>query len=92
MSSLSDPASAKPGLLPLAGLSCLLGAKTIAADAPAENWENWNRLGVRYLVRASVYPEAPDPSERKFNPVYRARGVVNFRVIDLGQPNARPAW
>ncbi len=68
------------------------GNKTIASDAPAENWDNWNRLGVRYLVRASVYPEAPDPSERKFNMVYRARGVVNFRVIDLGQPNSRPVW
>jgi hypothetical protein len=68
------------------------GNRTVASDDPAENWENWNRLGVRYLVRASVYPEAPDPSERKFNTVYRARGVVNFRVIDLGQPGSRPPW
>ncbi len=68
------------------------GAKTISSDDPVENWDNWNRLGVRYLVRASVFPEIPDPSERKFNTVYRARGAVNFRVIDLGPPNARPAW
>lgn len=68
------------------------GAKTISSDDPVENWDNWNRLGVRYLVRASVFPEIPDPSERKFNTVYRARGAVNFRVIDLGPPNARPVW
>jgi hypothetical protein len=68
------------------------GNKTIASESPAENWENWNRLKVRYLVRASVYPEAPDPSESKFKTVYRARGVVNFRVVDLGDPGSRPAW
>ncbi len=68
------------------------GAKTVSSDYPAENWDNWNRLGVRYLVRASVFPEIPDPSERKFNTVYRARGFASFRVIDLGQPNARPDW
>lgn len=68
------------------------GNKTVAADDPAANWDNWNRLGVRYLVRASVYPEPPDPSEQKFSLVYRARGFANFRVIDLGPPNARPTW
>ncbi|MGE0130194.1 MAG: hypothetical protein AB7U82_19080 [Blastocatellales bacterium] len=68
------------------------GVKTVSSDDPATNWDNWNRLGVRYLVRASVFPEIPDPSERKFSTVYRARGVVSFRVIDLGQPDSRPAW
>ena len=68
------------------------GVKTIGSDYPAENWDDWNRLGVRYLARVSVYPEVPDPSERKFNTVYRARSGMNFRVIDLGQPYSRPAW
>lgn len=70
----------------------LTGHKTIASDLPAENWENWKRLGVRYLVNASVYAEPPDPAEQKFKVVYRARGRVNFRVIDLGPAESRPKW
>jgi hypothetical protein len=68
------------------------GVKTVSSDYPEANWDNWNRLRVRYLVRANIFPEPLDPSERKFNLVYRARGFANFRVIDLGQPYARPNW
>ncbi len=66
--------------------------KTIASDFPVDNWENWKRLGVRYVVKAAVYGEAPDPSEQKFKVVYRAPGKVNFRVIDLGPAESRPNW
>ncbi len=68
------------------------GNKTIASDDPAARWDNWNRLGVRYLVRVSIYPEALDPSESNFKIPYRAREMGNFRVIDLGQPGSRPVW
>lgn len=68
------------------------GHKTIASDDPAKNWENWKRLGVRYVVNASVYAEPPDPAEQKFKVVYRARGRVNFRVVDLGPAESRPNW
>ncbi len=68
------------------------GHKTIASDFPAENWENWKRLGVRYVVKAAVYGETPDPSEQKFKVVYRAPGRVNFRVVDLGPAESRPNW
>jgi hypothetical protein len=68
------------------------GHKTIASDDPAKNWENWKRLGVRYVVNASVYAEPPDPAEQKFKIVYRARGRVNFRVVDLGPTETRPNW
>ncbi|MBS1789570.1 MAG: hypothetical protein JST85_17730 [Acidobacteria bacterium] len=66
--------------------------KTIASDFPVENWENWKRLGVRYIVKAAVYGETPDPSEQKFKVVYRAPGRVNFRVVDLGPAESRPNW
>ncbi|MDX2044425.1 MAG: hypothetical protein SF097_24660 [Acidobacteriota bacterium] len=68
------------------------GHKTIASDDPARNWENWKRLGVRYVVNASVYAEPPDSAEQKFKVVYRARGRVNFRVVDLGPAESRPNW
>ncbi|MBP6824130.1 MAG: hypothetical protein KA368_21460 [Acidobacteria bacterium] len=68
------------------------GHKTISSDFPAENWENWKRLGVRYVVKAAVYGETPDSSEQKFKVVYRARGRVNFRVVDLGPVESRPNW
>ncbi len=70
----------------------LTDRKTIASDDPPKNWENWKRLGVRYLVNASVYAEPPDPAEQKFKVVYRARGRVNFRVVDLGPAETRPNW
>lgn len=70
----------------------LTDRKTIASDDPPKNWGNWKRLGVRYLVNASVYAEPPDPAEQKFKVVYRARGRVNFRVVDLGPVETRPNW
>ncbi|MFN0110799.1 MAG: hypothetical protein ACKVZH_18215 [Blastocatellia bacterium] len=66
--------------------------KTIASDFPAQNWENWKRLGIRYVVKAAVYGENPDPNEQKFKIVYRAPGRVNFRVVDLGPVESRPNW
>jgi hypothetical protein len=41
------------------------GNKTIAPYKPKENWDNWNRIGVRYLVRASLYPESFNPADLK---------------------------
>lgn len=80
-------ATANPALVYL-----YTGNKTIAPYKPEESWPNWNRLGIRYLVRASVYPEVIDPAESKYKVTYRSRSGMNFRVIDLGDPNNRPAW
>jgi len=68
------------------------GNKTIAPYKPKENWDNWNRIGVRYLVRASLYPESFNPADLKFKVIYHSRSELNFSVIDLGDPNNRPAW
>jgi hypothetical protein len=66
--------------------------KTVALDQPAKSWENWNRVGVRYMVQTSIYPEPIDPAERQYKTVYRSRSGMSFRVLDLGDPLNRPVW
>jgi hypothetical protein len=68
------------------------GHKTVALDTPALNWENWNKVGVRYMVQASIYPEPIYPAEAKYKTIYRSRSEMNFRVLDLGDPANRPIW
>ena len=68
------------------------GRKTVAYGSPQANWQNWKRIGVRYLVQVSIYQEPPDPSEQKFKTVYRSRGATNFRVVDLGTAETRLTW
>lgn len=69
------------------------GHKTVASDNPAGAWENWKKVGVRYLVRTSPFPlDKPDASESKFNIIYRQGGLLNLRVVDLGEAATRQAW
>jgi hypothetical protein len=69
------------------------GHKTVASDNPAGAWENWKKLGVRYLVRTSPFPlDKPDASESKFNIIHRQGGLLNLRVVDLGEAATRQAW
>lgn len=68
------------------------GNKTVALDQPARSWETWNKVGVRYMVQASIYPAPLDPAEAQYKRIYQARSGVAFRVLDLGDPQNRPAW
>lgn len=68
------------------------GNKTVALDQPAQSWATWNKVGVRYMVKASIYPEPPDPAEAKYKLIYQARSGIAFRILDLGDPANRPAW
>lgn len=69
------------------------GHKTVASDDPVTAWENWKKLGVRYLVRTSPYPlDKPDATESKFNIIHRQGGMLNLRVVDLGEAATRQAW
>ncbi len=69
------------------------GRKTLAFETPAENWEDWKRLGVRYLVYG---PPSPVPelslAEGRYNVVYRSSGTRGLRVTDFGPPDKRPQW
>ena len=69
------------------------GHKTVASDDPVKAWENWKKLGVRYLVRTSPFPlDKPDASESKFNTTHRQGGMLNLRVVDLGEAATRQPW
>lgn len=69
------------------------GHKTVASDDPAAAWENWKKLGVRYLVRTSPFPlDKPDASESRFNITHRQGGMLNLRVLDLGEAATRQPW
>ena len=67
--------------------------KTINYSSPAEKWEQWKKLGVRYFVMTSPYPlPERDPSEQLFRTIYRTPQEMRLRVLDLGDPQRRPAW
>lgn len=68
----------------------LTGRATVGCDNPAQNWELWKRLGVRYLVFLAASPVRHAEVEQRFRVPYRSPS--NFRVIDLGPSEARPDW
>lgn len=82
-------ATANPPLVYL-----LTGHQTVGSDNPEKYWPKWNQLGVRYLVRTQYAsrPVPNDPAESAYKTVYRQRGELNLRVIDLGEPDSRPTW
>ncbi|MEP6609415.1 MAG: glutathione S-transferase N-terminal domain-containing protein [Burkholderiaceae bacterium] len=54
-----------------------------------------NNLRVlRYLVRTqyALRPVANDAAEAAYKTLYRQRGELNLRVVDLGPPSSRPVW
>jgi hypothetical protein len=69
------------------------GHKTVAFEDPATAWENWKKLGLRYVVQTSPYALGPPtPQENKFRVAYRQDGAFNLRVLDLGEPATRSNW
>jgi len=67
--------------------------KTINYDFPAERWQLWKQLGVRYFVRNSPMPlPSRDEMDQSFHAIYRAEGEMHLRVIDLGVPASRQPW
>jgi len=69
------------------------GRRTVSSDDPEGQWETWKQLGVRYLARTSPFPlEPPGPSERQFRTIYRPGGMLDLRIVDLGDAASRAAW
>ncbi|MFN0110800.1 MAG: hypothetical protein ACKVZH_18220 [Blastocatellia bacterium] len=67
--------------------------KSVAGDNPQGNWENWKRLNVRYRAYMSVYAIAEAGlDEGRFNHVYRSKGPLKFRILDLGRKESRLPW
>ena len=70
------------------------GRKTISFTNPQGNWERWNQIGMRYLVRTSVTP-VPKPdvfTEARYDIPYTSRGELKLRVVDFGPPSIRLPW
>lgn len=68
------------------------GRKTIGMDNPAENWEAWKRLGVRYMVFTKLQADPANLAESKFKKVYDSNNGMNLRVVDLGPTESRLLW
>lgn len=70
------------------------GRKTVNINDQAGNWENWKRLGVRYLAHTSITPVSPPGlfGEGSFRNVYQSEDELKLRVTDLGPRETRPAW
>lgn len=69
------------------------GRKTVASNNPDGNWENWKQLNVRYMAYISTYPvNDPGMSEGRFEQVFRSRGALKIRVMDLGRKETRLPW
>jgi len=69
------------------------GNKTVAFHNPAENWDRWKQLNVRYLLRTATFVLPPaDPDERGMTVLYRAPGALNLRVMDFGPAATRGPW
>ncbi len=68
------------------------GHRTISIDEPDKNVENWNRLGVRYMVgpwnRLFVLPGPISPGGN-YKLVYASGGEANLWVVDFG-PKVQP--
>jgi hypothetical protein len=69
------------------------GRKSIASDDPAKNWNTWNKVGVRYLAYVSALPVTePELAETRYTTLYKPRGDLNLRIVDLGPPESRTVW
>jgi hypothetical protein len=74
------------------------GIKTINNARPAENWELWKKLNVRYFQHVGAPPALPSPPDGtpSYRPIYQtAKGPqadrsVGIRIYDLGPPASRP--
>jgi hypothetical protein len=60
------------------------GHKTIFPDHPTDNWGDWRRPGVRYLVFTPWHREPVfSPTESRYRVVYQSRSNPNLRVVTL---------
>lgn len=83
----SAVASNNPGMIYL-----YTDLKTVGSTRPAEHWELWKRLGVRFYAIVGAYPDTrPEKPEERFEQKYISPGT-NFRVVDFGRSSSRSDW
>jgi hypothetical protein len=70
----------------------LTGRKTVGSLAPARNWENWKRLGIRYWAQTSYYKQEPLNAAEKRYRVLHTTPALDLRVLDFGPVETRVPW
>lgn len=65
------------------------GHKTVSSGDAAVKWEDWKKIGVRYIARVAVFTDAASPEESGYRIVYKSRRIPGFWVVDLGTPTSR---
>jgi hypothetical protein len=72
--------------------SLYTGHKTIGNTNPSDNWENWQRLGVRYGIWTAIRPLSdPSGAQKQYPVLYRSQRM-NLRVLDFGEGVSRVPW
>jgi hypothetical protein len=67
------------------------GYKSVALDLNPERWEMFRRLQIRYVL-LHRYDGNTIPVLANYPVLYRVRNSANYRVIDLGPVDSRPAF
>jgi len=68
------------------------GRKALGSRAPAQNWERWERLGVRYAVVTGWRPLRPlRVAMSRYRVLYRS-SPMNLVVLDFGDASSRLPW
>lgn len=67
------------------------GCKSLAADDPAGNWQDWKRLGVRYVAVLKPYAITPLDNRAECRMIY-STSRLRLRVLDLNDPAVRGEW
>jgi hypothetical protein len=65
------------------------GHKTISSGDASVKWEDWKKIGVRYIARVAVFTDSASPEESGYRVVYKSRRIPGFWVVDLGTPSSR---
>ena len=68
------------------------GRKALGSRAPGQNWERWERLGVRYAVVTGWRPLRPlRVAMSRYRVLYRS-SPMNLVVLDFGDASSRLPW
>lgn len=65
------------------------GRKTVSSGDAEANWENWKKIGVRYIARVAVFTDSASPDESGYKVLYKSRRVPGFWLVDLGTSTTR---
>jgi hypothetical protein len=66
--------------------------KAVTAEDPNENWEQWQRIGVRYLVVLRPHSMTALDDDRARYPLLYGASPQSMRVIDLGPRRGTEDW